>query len=517
MTSMEIGRKIEEIQKLLSEIENDDLHKSIERLRDLMSKVPEKDMAKALEQMEADAGKMSDRLDRTIELLKRVLMDQKMEEMVRRMESMLDDQSALRDSTRTGDLEELSERQKDLTDEYKRFEEDMNRFGSELQEDKKQAGFDEVLDKMSEARIDSLMSEAYSRLRDQLRDKAGAAQNETVDKMTSLYTRLGKCQMVMSMQADKETIKMVEDATREIIEVSKLQEKSLPLLDSPGASSGDIGQILEHQNVVRDAVGKIVEKLIEAGRKDMAVSNDVFIHLGTAVHRLNTAIEDVRSRKIGQARVSMAKVPGELNLAAVELLRSGMSSGGSGGSMQQQMQMMTERQSSIDDQLKKMMEDAGQEQMSMRARSQMARLAAEQRQLGDMMKKMMEESSGAGELLGRLGDIGDDMKEIASELEKGRLDQDLTRREERILSRMLESQRSLNRRDYSRQRKSTTAGDIRAAEGGERPPGSEDRDVLLERIRNAMREKGPAEYEELIRAYFRALSVKVRDEDSQKE
>ena len=40
----------------------------------------------------------------------------------------------------------------------------------------------------------------------------------------------------------------------------------------------------------------------------------------------------------------------------------------------------------------------------------------------------------------------------------------------------------------------------------------DDAALILEKIRRGMRGRGPAEYEELIRAYFRALSGKVRDE-----
>jgi hypothetical protein len=36
-------------------------------------------------------------------------------------------------------------------------------------------------------------------------------------------------------------------------------------------------------------------------------------------------------------------------------------------------------------------------------------------------------------------------------------------------------------------------------------------EVLLRMIRRGMQEKGPAEYEELIREYFRALSERARE------
>ena len=141
----------------------------------------------------------------------------------------------------------------------------------------------------------------------------------------------------------------------------------------------------------------------------------------------------------------------------------------------------------------------------------MARIAAEQRAMGELLEQITEESSGSGELLGRLDDVAEEMEGIAERLERGDLNNELLDREERILSRMLESQRSVQRRDYKRERMSTTADDLRALDPGILGSADDDIEVLLEMIRRGMHEKGPEEYEELIRLYFRALSKRVRE------
>jgi hypothetical protein len=141
----------------------------------------------------------------------------------------------------------------------------------------------------------------------------------------------------------------------------------------------------------------------------------------------------------------------------------------------------------------------------------MQRIAAEQRKMRELMEQIAEESAGTQELLGRLDDLADEMSAVAEELDRGTLDSDLLDREERILSRMLESQRSMQRRDYKRERVSRTAGDIPADEVEDFEGELDDEEVLLDMIRRAMQEKGPAEYEALIRQYFRALSKKARE------
>ena len=142
----------------------------------------------------------------------------------------------------------------------------------------------------------------------------------------------------------------------------------------------------------------------------------------------------------------------------------------------------------------------------------MARLAAEQRRMEELARQIADESRGTNELLGALDDLAGRMEEIARELDEGRLDEDLVERQERIITRLLDSQRSMRERDFKRERRSAPGGDeAPLAPEGRRAPESE-RETLLRMIRRGMQEKGPAEYEDLIRQYFRALSEKAREE-----
>ena len=175
------------------------------------------------------------------------------------------------------------------------------------------------------------------------------------------------------------------------------------------------------------------------------------------------------------------------------------------------MQQLSGGQMKIDSQMRDMLGGQGGT-WSMEQRAAMSRLAAEQRSMDELLQQILEEGGGGSQqMLGDLSDLGGEMEEIARSLERGELDSELLEREERVMSRLLESQRSLNRRDYSRRRESRAGGDLRALDPGPRRYAPDERELLLDRIRRAMREKGPAEYEELNRLSFRALSGKARE------
>jgi hypothetical protein len=97
------------------------------------------------------------------------------------------------------------------------------------------------------------------------------------------------------------------------------------------------------------------------------------------------------------------------------------------------------------------------------------------------------------------------MDEVIKDLESGDLSARTRQKEERILSRLLDAERSVHTRDYEKDRMSRTAGDVFSKPGAATSvqPASQ---LLREEIRRAMALKAPGEFEDLIRLYFRALA-----------
>jgi hypothetical protein len=508
MTSAEVGEKLEQIQSLIRRIESEELRAAMEKLRAIMEEADPDQVAAAMQDMEMTTDRLMESLDRTIELLKSMLDEQRVEEMMRQMEEMIAEQRELRDSTVAGGDEETAESQEELAGEFGEFEEALGEF-SEQSSESRTPGIEEMARQASSSGVDSLMSEAAADIRDGETEGASCSQGEAIDRMLSLYTRLGKCQMSMSAVMDERAGRQIERAIVELIETSKLQEQYASTLSSSGGKL-TAGDMIGGQLVIRDAVSSITDDLYEVARRSLRISPDAFAELGAAILEMDNVMSQIESRKGADAARTALKVPERINLAAISLLEASSSSGSSAGGGGQGMQKLSGGQMQIDDRMRQMLGQRGQS-WSMEQRAAMSRLAAEQRSMDELLQQILEEGGGTQQMLGDLSDVGGDMEEIARRLERGELDSELLEREERVLSRLLESQRSLNRRDYSRRRESRPGQDLRAVDPGPGSYGRDDREVLLDRIRRAMREKGPAEYEELNRLYFRALSGKARE------
>jgi hypothetical protein len=103
--------------------------------------------------------------------------------------------------------------------------------------------------------------------------------------------------------------------------------------------------------------------------------------------------------------------------------------------------------------------------------------------------------------------MGSDISEVVKDLKRKQVSPRTIDRQKRILSRLLDAQRSIRERGHSKQRKSQTGKDYVVRSPGALPQGlGEHEDVLREDLLKALKEGYPKEYEELIRHYFEALA-----------
>ena len=410
-TSQEIGEKLAEIRDLLDRIESEQLREAVERFRARLGEVAPDELLAAMKDLDMNMEELARRLERTAELLRRIMREERLEELIRRVESMLAEQRDIRDSEEEGgDLadrqEELAAGMDDLDKDLGSFEEDT---GGPME------GWEEMLEGLDLNELAAMMNDAA---RDLMMDDRGSAmrsQNEALDGMLALYTSLARFQLGMGVRMDDETARRISGAARQLVEISKQQEEAG--VGYPGA--GGAAERAGRQLLIREAIRAVRDQLYVTARKTMAISYDVFMHIGRALEEAERIIEDLERGNAGAA-ARAGRACESLNLAAVELLRtsSALGSGageGTGGKMQSLMQ----GQSSIDAALREMM-GSGDGSWSMAERARMARLAAEQRKLEELLEEIGRETVDTGSLLGRLDDLGGEMMEVVRRLEEAR-------------------------------------------------------------------------------------------------
>ena len=134
-------------------------------------------------------------------------------------------------------------------------------------------------------------------------------------------------------------------------------------------------------------------------------------------------------------------------------------------------------------------------------------LAAEQEAVRKSLSELEGEFGNRSEILGHLGEMGKEMKKVVEDFEALRIDQTTIDRQKKILSRLLDAEKSLRERDYSRQRQAEAGEDVvRRSPEQLSPEAVRKEGTGKDDLTRFMQEAYPKEYEQMIKDYFKALS-----------
>ncbi len=143
--------------------------------------------------------------------------------------------------------------------------------------------------------------------------------------------------------------------------------------------------------------------------------------------------------------------------------------------------------------------------MGMGLGSEMSELARKQAELARALKEIAE--GAGGRLLGDIEGMAGEMQKLAEDIEKYGITEDILKRQTQLLKYLLTAQKSIYKEKESVRRISKPGKEFSGVKG----PGKLDlktkRGVNQRDVLEALRKYYPKEYESLIRAYFRALSI----------
>jgi len=510
LSSKEIIEKLQELRSIMDELRSTELKDALDRLRSILKEVPEEEVLKELNNLEVDSKKLLEGLKRTVELFKRLMRQQRLEEFARRTEELIEQQTELRDSTAEGDTSGVSSSQRELSRDAKELERKIEDFAKAQEDSSVAREIDSLLARLNSDRPSEKMRKAADQLDSKDTEGALCTQNSTISQLLNLYSTIGQCKMSLGLVLDREMLNRVEKETVKLVELSG-NEESLAFKLEGGTRSADREDFLEEQISLKEALAKVTGSLFEIASKSFIISSRTFASLGLAQSNIQRALIMIQEEDYRSAGRYAARSCEYINRAVVDLLSSS-SSASSSGQATEMMQKLFQEQLSLSNEIQRLLERKRSGGLSMEEMASLSRLAAKQRMMEEALKQIAQEAKAREELLGSVDDIVKSMREAADKLERGELDEELVRREERILSRMLESQRSLRERGFKKERVSRTAGNVRALFEGQRRGIEGKRETILKAVQRGMMGPGPEEYRDLIRSYFRALSRKVRGE-----
>ncbi|HHM24421.1 MAG TPA: hypothetical protein ENJ23_05190, partial [Bacteroidetes bacterium] len=248
-------------------------------------------------------------------------------------------------------------------------------------------------------------------------------------------------------------------------------------------------------------------------QKTFFVTPEIGRALGKSMAGMQRAIKNLEERRTAAAAAQQNRAMGGLNETIMQIQAAKQSLQGASSAVGfeeylKRLEQMAGQQQGINQQTIPLV---GKGQLTMQQQAAMARLAAEQEALRKSLEELQKEFGNRSEITGRLDGIAREMEQVVRDLQRKRVNPRTLERQKRILSRLLDAQRSMHQRDYSKKRESRP-GKVYFV----RSPREIDQKVLQQRDRfldDLIRARKAGFYEdylELIRSYFDALGQKER-------
>ena len=514
----EIFSKMQRISELLSEVKTEEMRKVMENLREAMKELNPEDIKKAMSDLLMNQEELNRRLERTLNILERLKQEQEMKRLAEKASEIEKQHKALSEETeKGGDTEKLAREEDELRKEVEELKKDMERLAEELRQS--DAEVSEALQELSQnlatEDVPGQMQQASQMLSGGKRTSAAATQKKIQKQLSSLSEGLKNAQSQMMASRAEEIDEAMKAAQNDLLDLSNAQEELNEIVSALESSTqSSPGATANSQQALKEGVKKVAEKLAEAAQKSFFLTGALGKELGAAIRNMENSEKALESGDMRSAKESGHDAVTAMNNAVKKLMesRKSLSSCSSPGGLSQALDKLSclcSQQMGVNQGVQSLFalsQEGGK--LSLQARTQIARLAAEQRMISEQLSEIARGLTEAEQLLGDLGALSQETEEAAKSLERTDVSRKLVERQERILSRLLDAQRSLRKRDYSPRRKAEVGQDMPWVKGpGALSPDLGGKEKMAQKdLLKALKEAYPKEYEKLIRAYFKSLA-----------
>jgi myosin heavy subunit len=479
-------------------------------MQQAMQNLNKEQIQQALQKLTFSEERFRQSIERTIELLKRIQIEQKLDEARKRAQELEQSQSDLNNQTAEAgndqqNRNDLSKKQKDLAEKQQQLEKEtedvqkrMEEFFTEMPSDRMQ----KLNQQAKQRQLDQKMNQAGTQIQSGQNQQAQATQQEISQQLQEQSKQLQSIQQEMLQKQMQATLNAMRRATNDMLELSKREETLKQESASAPLNSPQLRENAQEQMGVMQDMGNVVRGLSELSKKSFAVTPEMGKSIGEAMGHMQTSLNALEGRNGFGASQEQGAAMASLNKTAMQLqnaMQNMMQQSGSGmGGLMQQLQMMAGQQQSIN------MQTQGMQQAA-----EAARLAVEQEAVRKSLEQLNKEAQASGEqkkMLGDLDKIAEEMKEVVHNLEQNDVNRETIQKQERILSRLLDASKSMRERDYEKKRKAQTGTEIARRSPGDLDPSAlEGKNKLLDDLLKSLEHGYSKDYQDLIRKYFDEL------------
>jgi hypothetical protein len=431
--------RLKEVQQLLERALTPELEQRLRELQEAMARLDPDATRQALQRLAEAQQELRRELERSEELFRRAAIEGELaslakdaEDLERRQQEWNRDDAARADSAAAAAQQQIAESTDSLAQALRRT-------GENVPLDQAQA---------TAQRAKAAMQSAANAAR--RNDARGARQSgeEAADSLESLPDQLRRQRDSLAATWRQETLDALDRALTETAALAKRQEQVAQALRDGEAGAPTRAR----QAAVEEGTRAIEQQLAQAAGRNALVSPQLEAALGFAQNQMKQAREQLEQGDPNAASAApfAEQALDALNATAHALVRTAQQVAGaqSGSGFQEALEQLTrmaQQQQGMNGDaqgLLPMMAPGGQAVMQ-----RLRELAARQRALAEQLERLQAEGSS-----GAAGSLAQEARELARQLEAGRLDRRTLDRQERLYRKLLDAGRSLSGQEPDEQK-----------------------------------------------------------------
>ena len=538
----ELERKLKEMAELMEQVQSKDFREAMKRMQQAMQDLDKQALENQLPEWKQNNKEMLQNLQRTLELLKKLREEERLEALAQRAEELKANQDRLnkeheaaenRESKdgkdgkdgkegkegkdgksaqqQAQEAQQRAEQQAKAAKETEQLAKDAKEMAQKLEQQEEQNQLAQAAEDMQQQAAEPQKDAASSAQKMQSGEAKRSGQ-----KASQGLQRAAQQMKQMASQRQQENdgadLAAVRRAAQDLVSLQRESEGNLDQ-GRPNAERAN------RQTDLSEGVARVADSLGVIAKNTPFLSPKLSESLGKAMNQLSQSGKDLGSGNRSRGDQLGREGSTALNEAILELRMSeaamckqpGQGQGEQPG-MSQRMSSLGQQQSQLNQRSKSIAQRLS-EQMRLSAgdRDEMQRLGQEQARLREQLEQIQRDDQSRRELLGRLDATAREMKDVEEALRQGTASGDLEEKQTRILSRLLDAQRSVNRRDFDPEREARAGTDAVLRSAPEIPAEMmRESDRLRSDLLKADADRYPAQYRAFIEAYLKSLNGQRR-------
>ncbi len=520
MVSMELLERYSQLQELLEEIATPEMRQAMEELQEALNSEDGERIREALENFSLSQEQFIENLDRSISILQQLQQERQLEELANRAQELAQRQEEISER-----LEDASDSEMDrLSTEQERIAQDLESLLNDMERTSDEFGdtnpdFSQQLDSLyqqtEQSGLQQELQSASQSMQQHQRSSSQEASRRSEESLQRLAQQLQSMQQEMVSQNMQEIAEMMDRIMDMILILSHHQESLRNESEGIGLTSPRYRSLAARQNALQDALGVTMEAAQALSGQTFFVGAQLLAELQTAGRHMQNTISgytDRRPREVTgeqtQTMASLHRSMRQLQNAQQQMQQSCSSTGYQ--EMMDQLSQMAQQQQQLNQMSQGMPMPMPMQGSTNPGGDMLSQMAAQQRALAEAMRQLEQQAQSMEDILGSLEGMSSSMEEVAEDFEERNVTERTRQLQERILQRLLDSQRSLQRRELSQERISRSSEDLQRFSPGSLTLDFEDR--LRQQMLRALEGDYSPEWQNVIRDYFRALERNYSEE-----